>query len=220
MRSLAQSRRNWISSLFMTARGLVEAICSRMWFVEIGLFPAGGPVQSRDNRLLNLCPAEIHGLLRQQVAIERFGIEIPFLEVNDKKRFPCGGVGKIHEEHLVEAAFPEEFGRQTIDIVCRGCHKAVRLPLLHPREERSEYALGDASVRFSHRGGKAFLYLINPQTQGRQLVDDAQGPSQVLLGLADVLAVKPADIQTVKRQTRVLWQSPSPRGFCRTPAPP
>ena len=49
----------------------------------------------------------------------------------------------------------------------------VRLPFLHPGHECSKNTLGDASIRFSHGGGKAFLYLIDPQAQRRHFINDA-----------------------------------------------
>ena len=103
--------------------------------------------------------------------VELFRVEAALLQVDRKEGLPGFRVRQIDEEDLVEPALSQQFRRQTIDVVRRGSQEAARFPLLHPGEKSSEDPLRDAAVRLSEGRCEAFLDLVNPETQGRELID-------------------------------------------------
>jgi hypothetical protein len=97
-----------------------------------------------------------------------FGSRRFFFQVDRQDLLADLACGQVDEEDLVEAALPEQFGRQHVDPVGGGDDEHRITLLLHPREQRADDPRGGAAVGLvgAAHASEALLDLVDPQHAG------------------------------------------------------
>ena len=92
-------------------------------------------------------------------------------------------VGQVDEEELVEAAAPQQLGRQPGHVVGGGHHEDRPLPLLQPGGEGAEQPRRPRLAPLPRRApGEALLDLVDPERHRRDGLGRLQRRGQALLG--------------------------------------
>src|SRR6185312_1205047 len=158
------------------------------------------PIERRDDRLLDLGPAEALGLPRQRLEVEALWLLLAQPQMNREDLTAGRRVRQVDEEDLVEPALAQQLRRNRVDVVGGGDDEDGSLALLHPGEERAEQPPPEAGVGLGRAArGEDLLDLVDPQNDGSQGFRRFKGVAQVSLGLSDVLVEQASRVEAGER---------------------
>src|SRR5207248_2057023 len=136
----------------------------------------------------------------ERVEVESARVLMAAREVDREDLAPLLGFGQVDEEHLVEAALPQELGRGGIQVVGGGGDEHRGALLLKPGEKGAEKAPSEPGVRVPRGAGReGFLDLVDPEHGGCDRLGGVEGAPELAVGLSDVLVEEPSGVELEKR---------------------